>query len=130
MLFLKTFITDPDSLKQKRTLKKTAVPSQNLPVGAVDVTSGIQSNEQPGPSHRAERLRQRWVNKETAASEECHCEEKEPLQIPQEEMEAAECLLQLLQSQPNYNGPKTFRDFEVQVNTPKVATLCDLLTTA
>lgn len=52
-----------------------------------------------------------------------------PEEHSNEELEAAEGLLQLLQDQPNYNGPKSFRDFEVQVNAPKISTLCDLLIT-
>lgn len=51
------------------------------------------------------------------------------IQLPDDDIEAAEDLLQLLQEQPNYNGPKTYGEFQVQVNTPKLSTLCDLLTT-
>lgn len=37
--------------------------------------------------------------------------------------------MHLLQCQPAYEGPKSYRDFQVQVNTPKVNTLCELIFT-
>ncbi|KAF5308343.1 hypothetical protein FQR65_LT18226 [Abscondita terminalis] len=47
----------------------------------------------------------------------------------EQEVEAAEILIDLLNKQPNYDGPKTYKDFQVQVNTPKRLTVCDLIVT-
>lgn len=44
-------------------------------------------------------------------------------------MVTAEVLLQPLQEQSNYDGPKNYRKFQVQVIIPTTLTLCDLLTT-
>ncbi|XP_045483281.1 uncharacterized protein LOC123688696 [Harmonia axyridis] len=114
------------SSTQEECLKKTDVPSRNLPV-----VSTTTKKEPECSSSRSERLNQRNINKEKLIAEECSCEEIEPTlqSTSQDEIEAAQGLLQLLQGQPDYNGPKTIKDSEVQVNTPEVSSLCDLITT-
>ncbi|XP_044764415.1 uncharacterized protein LOC123320980 [Coccinella septempunctata] len=121
------FYRDPTS-KQRRFLKRTAVPSRNLPVGS---TAKDQPESSGSSSSRTERLRQRNRFKDAVDDEECSCEEIEPAAhtASQDEIEAAEGLLQLLQGQPDYDGPKTFKDFEVQVNTTNTSSLCDLIKT-
>lgn len=46
-----------------------------------------------------------------------------------DQMEVVEYLLQLLQEQPNCNAPKSYGNFQVQVNLPRISTFSDLLTT-
>ncbi|XP_028146882.2 uncharacterized protein LOC114340340 [Diabrotica virgifera virgifera] len=112
------------SSKQRRFLKKTAVPSKRLPIGSTAIKEEAECS-----SSRTERLNQRNSNKENPGVE-CVCEEINPAaETSENEIEAAHGLLQLLQSQPNYKGPKSFKDFQVQVDTPKVSTVCDLITT-
>lgn len=106
-------------------MKRTAVPSQHLPQETITL---------PSVSNRTERKIKRAEMKEilnTTASdltlqEKCSLEEREH---SADDIEAAESLIQLLGSQPHYSGPKTFCDFQVQVNMPRVQTICDLLAT-
>uniref|UniRef100_A0A6P7H673 Uncharacterized protein LOC114346673 n=1 Tax=Diabrotica virgifera virgifera TaxID=50390 RepID=A0A6P7H673_DIAVI len=112
------------SSKQRRFLKKTAVPFKRLPIGSTAIKEEAECS-----SSRTERLNQRNSNKENPGVE-CVCEEINPAaETSENEIEAAHGLLQLLQSQPNYKGPKSFKDFQVQVDTPKVSTVCNLITT-
>lgn len=118
-----TFLAPGSSSRRK--LKLNAVPSENLPVSAVPA-----SKAKVGVSSRSLRISERNAKNETP-SETCSCsnEIEDRSNYTSDEMEATEGLLQLLKEQPNYDGPKSYRDFEVQVNTPKISTLSDLLTT-
>lgn len=132
MLVCSKHFTDDDFFRRdvntsgRRRLKWTAIPTQNLPISSVPTVV----EPEPEVSQRTKRLNMRNATK-TSESIDCECsEEEQPGPVhSHEDLEAAEGLLLLLQEQPNYEGPTTFRDFEVQVNTPKISTLCDLLTT-
>ncbi|KAJ8909965.1 hypothetical protein NQ315_005972 [Exocentrus adspersus] len=113
---------------KRRTLKSQAIPSQKLPV--------VSNESQPGPSRS--RISRRSVAGGTSSSssqlETANVQEElcENVVEEQEDREAAEALLTLLNS---YNIPvethanPSTKDFAVQVNTPKVLTLCELITT-
>lgn len=129
-----------DNISVGRRLKWTAVPSQNLPGSTHSDKSGISNrelrlnsrklrtcdNEQSEERSDKENDEPELTLEPTIIDEHCDCYDEEP---DAEDIECAETLLELLKGQPNYNGPTSYRDFAVQVNTPKISTLCDLLTT-
>lgn len=126
--------------KRGRILKATAVPSQNLPLHQDTLSV-------PGPSNREQRYRKRKrseyigpSNEETCDNEATHNEAGSEADI-----ETAARLRQLLSASEEQNISESdidgvvqkysqknefkVRDSEVQVNTYRMTTLCDLLNT-
>ncbi|KAG5887679.1 hypothetical protein JTB14_015582 [Gonioctena quinquepunctata] len=114
---------------KRRNLKKIAVPSQKLPLQKYEAEQSTSKIE----VGRRERIGKRNALKENIP-EMCYCETEEPEQSTQEnefleteEPEQAQDIeiAQQLQQVP----PTTSRDTGVQVNTPKIYTLCDIFAT-
>ncbi|XP_072389457.1 uncharacterized protein [Diabrotica undecimpunctata] len=112
-----------ENLSKLRRLKRCAIPSCKLP------KVNILSKELPTNSTRAERSKNRTKQK---VNPEC---DPEPPSIPdvdvpnktnepsEEDILCVDALLQL-----SGGTVKSFKDFQVQVNTPKVVTLSDIIT--
>ncbi|KAK4879519.1 hypothetical protein RN001_007665 [Aquatica leii] len=100
--------------KKRRDLKKTAIPSYTFP--------------QSIKNERNERAEKRSFLKDkqlvVSTDELQQSVESEPTE---REAIAAAALLQLIHSQPNIPEKKTFKDFQVQVNSPNFLTLSDLI---
>lgn len=114
--------TEADSSK-RRSLKKNAIPSQKLPLQIEN------ANQSSSGSSRTERLAKRQENIAVSETnlEFCQSEEIENTQQSTEEVALQPQQLPLLPT--TELPPKTFQDFEVQVNTPKIVTLCDIFAT-
>lgn len=103
--------------KNRRILKKTAVPTKNLP---------LVLDSEAGPSSRDIRTagrRERENQSEPEVSMECEQDVED-----EEDTVAAENMLTALKRPSPPTEPK-FRDAEVQVNTSKMLTLCEFITT-
>nr|CAI5854837.1 unnamed protein product [Callosobruchus analis] len=113
--------------KRGRILKKTAVPSQKLPVSTVTSPKCAGTS-----SDRTDRYKRR----ESAL---CTSKNEDPQECDTEtNVQAAENLVQLLKSTPDISEKdldsafvqnKKLRDAEVQVNIDRINTLIDLLKT-
>lgn len=119
--------------KRGRILKKTAVPSENLPPSTISQPSTSKS------SGRDDRYNKR-IPETVTSEDQLQCEE---LNHSEEEIEAARGLLELLNrnqsiceseidsviKQCHDKSNVKMRDSQVQVNTYRMTTLCDLLNT-
>ncbi|KAK9720498.1 Helix-turn-helix of DDE superfamily endonuclease [Popillia japonica] len=116
---------------QRRTLKSRSVPFKNLPKVSHDAEPGpfnrirVSRTIQPMNTTGTETTQDKAIVVASTCENDMECEDEE-------DREAAETLLALFQSQ---NAPEvpvagpSQRDCAVQVNTPKVLTLCELITT-
>uniref|UniRef100_A0A6P7GSK7 Uncharacterized protein LOC114342435 n=1 Tax=Diabrotica virgifera virgifera TaxID=50390 RepID=A0A6P7GSK7_DIAVI len=113
-----------ENLSKLRRLKRCAIPTCKLPKGV-----NILSKELPTTSTRAERSKNRTKQK---VNPECDPEQPSIPDVDvqnktnepsEEEILCVDALLQLSDGIVKY-----FKDFQVQVNTPKVVTLSDIIT--
>lgn len=115
-------------MKHRNNLKATAVPSLNLPT--ISHKSIESSSRIPNRSERLnDRNKTRTLTDRPLIEEVCTTMNVEdfPVKPPEtEEIEAANTLLTLLSAGDQVNV-KTFKDFEVQVNTPNKLTLLDFI---
>nr|CAI5842462.1 unnamed protein product [Callosobruchus analis] len=103
---------------KRRTLKRKAVPSRNLPKVSHDVGAGRSRTVRSRPASNTSVVTETLALYENDGREDL------------EDRQAAEGLLALINSHKpttvSLPGPSN-RDIGVQVNTPKVLTLCELI---
>ncbi|KAI4455466.1 thap domain protein [Holotrichia oblita] len=102
----------------RRILKKTAVPTQHLSL--LKVEDGNISNKRYLRKIRKENAEVDTPCEDIDTSDNCA--------FRSQDIEAADALLLLLNSKHNISMVKTFRDFEVQVNSPQQLTMCHFIT--
>ncbi|KAK4875999.1 hypothetical protein RN001_012421 [Aquatica leii] len=114
---------------KRKWLKLTAVPSLNLPVGSHDsVVSTLPSSRSKRAANR--KLLREQLNKNNLCRKHLSEDGQHEVQATyNEEGEAAADALLLLINNPSEHKPITFKDFAVQVNTPTVLTVCNLIKT-
>ncbi|XP_031327381.1 uncharacterized protein LOC116181933 [Photinus pyralis] len=117
------------TIRQRRNLKKNVIPTMCLPN---PVHGSVQ---ELAPSNRGVRLSIRNQMKElrdipaTDPVTEDNCHENIDTVPTTEELQAADALLTLIQTESQNSEPKTFRDFQIQVNTPSKLTLSHFIQT-
>ncbi|KAI4465010.1 thap domain protein [Holotrichia oblita] len=102
----------------RRILKKTAVPTQHLPL--LKVEDANLSNKRYLRKIRKENAEVDTPCEDIDTSDNCA--------FRSQDIEAADALLLLLNSNKEPSVVKTFRDFEVQVNSPQQLTMCHFIT--
>lgn len=111
--------------RKVRRLKKGTYPTQNLPQIKMDVPKKTSSPYEARLKSRLAMIESQEKALSVNSEDECENAEAEFIESREDEIIAVDALLQLATTTPR----KTFRDFQVQVNTPKIVTLTDIITT-